>query len=315
MLQALAESFQLTESWDADEKVVYLHKMLSYLGVSSPKGEEAEPAKGKKGCSFWQFLTKKYRGRVRSACLIFATQLLNVAPAEVAAEHIEELAPLVFDMVAEDNSLIQATLWRDALFTIGKQYPQAWSLVSLKKAFIPNMLACVKNAGYGASTALYQNLTKFVSVFPLFSLVDFADDKLNKFGLKDRAKFLVQFYQHLFAGLKNDEATSYHSGLVGAYFETLSFFILKRYQPLVAAQAEDLEFVHNQLRIVLELPLNDFLNKYEKSKNEAFEKRNTRELIPANYCRMFKNLGDRDLEAATLQFVTDVVYENLCDRL
>lgn len=56
------------------------------------------------------------------------------------------------------------------------------------------MLTCVKNSGFGASLALYPNLIRFMSVFPLFNLVDIKEDKLNKFSVKDRAKFLVQFY-------------------------------------------------------------------------------------------------------------------------
>lgn len=79
----------------------------------------------------------------------------------------------------------------------------------------------------------------------MFDLCSITQDQHNKFSLKDRAKFVVQFYQHLFAGLKNDEATSYHSQLVGAYFETLSFFILKRYQPLLRLKDPDLEFAQN----------------------------------------------------------------------
>jgi hypothetical protein len=72
----------------------------------------------------------------------------------------------------------------------------------------------------------------------LFKLVDFSDDANNKFSLKDRSKFLTQFYQHLFAALKNDEASNYHRDLTGAYFETLTFFILKRFLPL----AEKVDF-------------------------------------------------------------------------
>ena len=93
------------------------------------------------------------------------------------------------------------------------------------------MLTCVKNSGYGASYALYPNLIKFMSVFPLFNFIDIKDDKLNKFNIKDRAKFLTQFYQHFFSGLKNDEASNFHSQLTGAYFETLTFFIMKRLIP------------------------------------------------------------------------------------
>lgn len=153
-------------------------------------------------------------------------------------------------MVAEDNQIVQNTLWKEVFFALGKEFPTVWSMVSLKKSFNQGLMACLKNAAYGASYGLYPNLVKFTSVFPLFQLVDFKDDKLNKFSLKDRAKFLTQFYQHLFAGLKNDNSTYFHRELSGAYFETLAFLLLKRFAPYASTvdQEDDTyQFVFSQL--------------------------------------------------------------------
>jgi hypothetical protein len=72
-------------------------------------------------------------------------------------------------------------------------------------------------------------------------MAEFKDDKNNKFNLKDRSKFVTQFYQHLFAGLKNDEAPNFHRELTGAYFETLTFFIVKRFMPFAEKQNYDFE--------------------------------------------------------------------------
>jgi hypothetical protein len=139
---------------------------------------------------------------------------------------------------------------------------------------------------------------KFVSVYPLFRLVDFEDDKLNKFSVKDRAKFIVQLFQHLWAGLKSDEAANFHQQLVGAYFEALAFIFIKRFQPywekLDEKQKED-DFVFVQLKVVLETPILDYINKYQKLSSEALNYKNTRHFIPENYCRMLKNLCDKDL--------------------
>ena len=52
----------------------------------------------------------------------------------------------------------------------------------------------LKNSGFGAAMTLYPNLLKFVSIFPVFQLAEIKDDKLNKYSVKDRAKFMVQFY-------------------------------------------------------------------------------------------------------------------------
>ena len=161
--------------------------------------------------------------------MLFVSKFLQNVPREVSEQHIEKLAPLVLDMVAEDNSIIQSTLWKEAYPNLGKEFPEAWTLVPLKKSFVPDLMSCIKNAAFGATFAFYPNVVRFVSAFPLFHLADIQDDKNNKFGLKDRAKFITQFYQHIFAGLKNDEAPNFHRDLTGAYFETLTFLIVKRF--------------------------------------------------------------------------------------
>jgi hypothetical protein len=38
--------------------------------------------------------------------------------------------------------------------------------------------------------------------------------------------------QHMYAGLKNEESVTFHAELVNGYFETLTFLLLKRIQPL-----------------------------------------------------------------------------------
>jgi hypothetical protein len=51
--------------------------------------------------------------------------------------------------------------------------------------------------------------------------------------------------QHLYSGLKNEESVTFHAELVNGYFETLTFILLKRIQPLQDdenASDEDKEF-------------------------------------------------------------------------
>ena len=72
-------------------------------------------------------------------------------------------------------------------------------------------------------------------------MAEIKEDKLNKYSIKDRAKFIVQFYQHLFAGLKNFEAANYHQILTSAYFESILFLLVKRVQPFLEKNPEDSE--------------------------------------------------------------------------
>ena len=167
---ALADSFEFTKDWADEDRAYYVKKMISYLDLK----KEPLPLKdGQKTVKYnetklWLFLGKKNRSRVRAACLTFISKFLLNVPREIGELHASEVAPAIFDMISEDNSVVQGTLWKEALFTLGRQFPEVWSLVALKKSFIPGMLACVKNSAFGAANALYPNLVKFVSVFPLF---------------------------------------------------------------------------------------------------------------------------------------------------
>lgn len=98
------------------------------------------------------------------------------------------------------------------------------------------MLA-LKSSGFGAPSALYENFVKFVSTFPLFHVVDFKDDKLNKTSFKERCNLLRETLTTLYQGLKNDEAVAFHQDLVRSYYETFAFLLLKRVQPLMLSAA------------------------------------------------------------------------------
>ena len=73
-------------------------------------------------------------------------------------------------MVGEQNSLLQTSLWRDAIFQIGSKFPESWTYVNIKKDFLPKLNKCLKEAGYGAPVALYENFVKYVSINPLYKL-------------------------------------------------------------------------------------------------------------------------------------------------
>ena len=71
----------------------------------------------------FDLLTKKARGRVRSACLIFTSRFLTAVSEELAQSFLPELIPLIFDMAQEDNSVVQNCLWKEAYFELAKRFP------------------------------------------------------------------------------------------------------------------------------------------------------------------------------------------------
>jgi hypothetical protein len=180
-------------------------------------------------------------------------------------------------------------------------------------------MACLKNSGYGAPSALYQNLVKFTSVFPAFRLTDYSEDKQNKMSVKDRCNFYSQFFQSLYAGRKNDEAANYHQSLTGAYFESLTFLLEKRFMPFANSkdlnfEDADLQHAWAQMKSILEAPGVDFIKKYEKPSSAVLNQRNIRQTIPMRY-NLFataianKGLGP-EVTAMVLETIHDLIAEN-----
>lgn len=103
----MAESFNFIKDWEEEEKAYYIKKMISYLDLK----KKIEPSTDKKKEKFndtklWLFLGKKYRGRVRSSCLMFICKFLQNVAKDIAEKHIAEITPLIFDMISEDNSIV-----------------------------------------------------------------------------------------------------------------------------------------------------------------------------------------------------------------
>ena len=101
-----------------------------------------------------------FRGRVRSACLQFIASFINRMPSEFVKQHIPLISPLVFGLVGDSNSVLQTTFWREALFTLGKNQPECWTYINLKKDFLPKLNKCLKEAAFGTPVSLYQNFVK-----------------------------------------------------------------------------------------------------------------------------------------------------------
>ena len=137
--------------------------------------------------------------------MMFISNLLINLPQDVVANHISQLAPLVHGLVGEDNFQLQTTLWREAFFTLGKNFPNSWENTNIKKNFLPKFNQALKTSAFGAPTALYENFVKFVSIFPLYHLIDYKEDKLNKASFKERCNLLRETLTTLYQGLKNDD--------------------------------------------------------------------------------------------------------------
>jgi len=131
--------------------------------------------------------------------------------------------------------------------------------------------------------ALYENFVKYASVCPLYQLTDIKDDdKLNKASLKERANLIREMLSALYQGLRNEESVTFHRELVHSYFETLTFILIKRVEPLSSKpdSAQDLEFVMTQILKSFELPVEDYILTFVKNKSKAIIQRNLKTSIP-----------------------------------
>lgn len=104
---------------------------------------------------------------------------------------------------------------------------------------------------------MYENFVKYVSICPLYQLTNVAtpnEGKLNKASFKERCNLLREAMQALYAGLQTDESVAFHVEHVASYFETLTFVMLKRVQPMLADASlkdEEKEFAINEISKII----------------------------------------------------------------
>ncbi|CDW71489.1 ring zn-finger-domain-containing protein [Stylonychia lemnae] len=322
VLLSLASSFGFIKTWSEEEQQHFKKKLIDILDlnveikdVSTEQTKDKKLGKQKISQSYlWNFLQGAYRGRVRSSCLQFISNLLLNLPNDVVQHHINQLSPLVYKLVGEDNSSLQTTLWRDALFTLGKNYPQSWETINIKKDFIPKLYNSLKNSAYGAPSALYENFIKFTSIFPFYHLVDYTEDKTNKASFKERCNLVREAFTTLYQGLKNDESVAFHQDLTKSYYETLSFILWKRVQPLIqkdSASKEDKEFCLDQLKKCIQVPIEDYIGNFEKFRAKQQNERNIRFTIPQQFTKMLQDISERNIDPIIFDCVLSHLYETL----
>jgi len=183
---------------------------------------------------------------VKASCLQFFAAYISHVKRDIAEAQVAQVAPSVFSLVGENNSLIQSVFWRDAFFTLTKEFPESWETINIKKGFLPKLQTALKNAGFGASQVLYENVVKLYSVFPMFQLANPPESKQNKASFKDRVNMLRESFQWLYEGMKGDEAPAYHNELARSFFECFTFVLLKRVGPFIEQEGttpEDKQFL------------------------------------------------------------------------
>eukprot|EP00347_Sterkiella_histriomuscorum_P012612 403367900 len=318
VLLALANSFGFTKSWSEEEQQHFIKKLIDILDLNVQiSNEDTKDKKGKQKQSqsyLWGFLQSNYRGRVRSSCLQFISNLLLNLPQDIVKQHINQLSPQIYKLVGEDNSSLQTTLWREALFNLGKNYPQSWETINIKKDFLPKLYISLKNAGFGAPQALYENFIKFASIFPFYHIHNYTEDKTNKASFKERCNLIREAFTTIYQGLRNDESVAFHSELAKCYYETLAFILLKRIQPLIQSNdtsEDDKTFALEQIKKTIQVPVEDYINNYERFVSKVQNQRNIRHTIPQRVSKLLTDLSERDAELIIFQTVINNIWDSV----
>ena len=108
---------------------------------------------------------------------------------------------------------------------------------------------------------------------------------------------------------------AFHVEHVAAYFETLTFLLLKRVQPMLAndgLKAEEKEFGVTEVVVkAIQLPVNDFVTDYVKFKSAVQNARNIRLTIPRRFARMLIDLAARNIDQTLFTRVCEIFMECL----
>lgn len=67
--------------------------------------------------------------------------------------------------------------------------------------------------------------------------------------------------------------------------------------------------------MIIELPLVDYISKYEKFASKVQTQRNIRSTIPERYCGLLKALCERSLDQRVLDSVIKVIFDVIYDRM
>mmetsp|Transcript_117 Transcript_117/g.172 ORF Transcript_117/g.172 Transcript_117/m.172 type:complete len:174 (+) Transcript_117:1417-1938(+) len=137
------------------------------------------------------------------------------------------------------------------------------------------------------------------------------EGKMNKAGFKDRCNLLREVMQNLYAGLQNDESVAFHVEAVASFYETLTFVLLKRVQPMLANEAlkpEEKEHALAEVAKVVQIPLSDFLAQYAKFKSRVQNARNIRLTIPKYMTKMLVDLSARSIDETLFGRVCDAIF-------
>ncbi|CAI2381223.1 unnamed protein product [Moneuplotes crassus] len=174
-LESLSDSFdifaslkegQKKKSWTPENTTEYIDQILDVFNLNSV---DSYP-------TMYKFMGAKFSPPIRAAALRLLVKVSDYmikadkANKEIFTTHIHKLSSSLFSGVSDESYNVQKILWKSVLYEFCSIFKdELWEQVDIKKALLPQIYTCLKNAGFGAHTDLYKNFSHFVSLLPIFN--------------------------------------------------------------------------------------------------------------------------------------------------
>jgi len=140
------EQEEIKDEQKEESSMIDTKKKTKGRGNKSKGGEQQQIQKVKKTPLkyMWTLLGENQKARTRAAALQFTAAFVQNMPADLVRAHLPALVPIVFNLVDEPNSLLETTLWKEAIYTIANKFPDdCWKAIAIKKTFLPKLNTCL----------------------------------------------------------------------------------------------------------------------------------------------------------------------------
>ena len=237
-----------------------------------------------------------------------------------------------------------------------------WDQIDIKKGLLPQMYACLKNAGFGAHTDLYSNFTHFVSILPIFNFEspfetihkldqlggkkklvkeikeetkeEIKEEKgsknkkkekkgrgkagegvsktiKNSFSISEKANVMFETMKALLNGINVEEAIAFNEEIINSYYDTISFFFIKRILPAIEALEEKndsktVEILNKKAIQSFMLPATEYLKK-----NDSKLSRSLYSSIPQKFVQILSLFSSQGIPDTKLEGLFEDIHETL----
>ncbi|CAD8188365.1 unnamed protein product [Paramecium pentaurelia] len=165
--------------------------------------------------------------------------LSNDISAPFVLHKSDQLLKKTVQLFEQKDRLIVSALWKGFITKLFQrvQQDQILKLQGLEN----KSLELISKAGFGVGKLLYDQLVIFVSLNPIYSIVDIKKEEVFRQKLASMTKLL----NAILSGITHEESRFFSENLINSYFEILYFLVCKRMIPCLVQYNQCLGQVKN----------------------------------------------------------------------